>query len=875
MEERTKEDLRLENEELRERLREAEEVLEAIRKGQVDALAVSDAEGDRIYTLKSADQSYRILIDTMSEGAVTLSLDGTILYGNVRFEEMLKASPVKVVGTPMADYIASEEREAFRELLGEAQKGNGKREMDLCCADGTTLPVSLSISALTFDEVQGFCIVVSDLTEQKRVEAELVKYRKHLEQLIDERTAELRKVQAGLETRVEEQTAELRAYNARLEAVNRELQEFIFVASHDLQEPLRKIQIFCTRVSGGVDHALLADETRDSLNRMQNAASRMQDLLQALLSYSQIFRNAGPARTIDLNDLVRKVRTDLGGLIRETGATVRSWDLPSLEGEPGQIHTLFENLIENALKFRRKEPPDLKIYGEVLDRAVRIFIEDNGVGLDESHIDRIFKPFQQLHRRGAFEGTGMGLSMCRKIVDLHGGSITVESTPGVGSRFIVTLPLRQPAFGEGIVRVGDTLPERAKADLLLEAYRLSERLKESEEILSAIREGKIDALVSYETGGEKVYTLKSADRGYRLLVESIDEGAVILSPDGSIYYANPRFEEMLKGEFPKIVGSPMADYVSLEDGDKFGSLLREALEGRAARGELSLQAGDHTLLPVKISFSPLDLEEFRGFCVTLTDLTQQKLYIERLERSNRELQEFASIASHDLQEPLRKIRLFGERLQAKFACSLPAEGCDYLDRMQKASGRLQSFIEELLSYSRLATDTVCFGTVDLGEVLQDVVSDLQVRLEETGGAVEIGDLPDLEADLGQMRRLFLNLICNALKFHGEEKPLVKVHGRIVEGFESVPSKGAMAGRRCRIFVEDNGIGFDESDADRIFVPFQRLHARSEYEGTGMGLAICRKIVERHGGAITAKSTPGRGTIFVVTLPLEQRRAEDS
>jgi PAS domain S-box-containing protein len=415
---------------------------------------------------------------------------------------------------------------------------------------------------------------------------------------------------------------------------------------------------------------------------------------------------------------------------------------------------------------------------------------------------------------------------------------------------------------------------KSKEEILRENEELKERLREAEEVLRAIRQGKVDAIVVADDEGERVYTLESADRGYRLLVESIQEGAVILAPDGSIYYSNPRFEEMVKREHWKIASSLMVEYIPQEDKEKFEALLREVGEGKPAKGEIRLQNASGALLPVYASLSPLEMEAFRGICVTLTDLTEQKLYIERLERSNCELQDFASIASHDLQEPLRKIQAFGERLKLKHAQSLSAEGRDYVERMQNASKRMQGFIRELLNYSRVSTRAEPFRPVDLKGVLLDVTSDLQVRIDETGGQVEFCELPRLEADPSQMRQLFLNLIGNALKFHGNEKPVVKIHGNCVSKIETDSGEDAQRGQRCRIIVEDNGIGFDESNAERIFAPFQRLHGRSEYEGTGMGLAICRKIVERHGGAITVRSTPGKGSTFTITLPLKQSRREN-
>jgi signal transduction histidine kinase len=229
----------------------------------------------------------------------------------------------------------------------------------------------------------------------------------------------------------------------------------------------------------------------------------------------------------------------------------------------------------------------------------------------------------------------------------------------------------------------------------------------------------------------------------------------------------------------------------------------------------------------------------------------------QLERSNRELQDFAHMASHDLQEPLRKVRAFGDRLKAKCAGVLSEEGLDYLNRMQSAAARMQSLIEGLLSFSRVATKAMPFLRVDMGSVAREVLSDLEARTEQTGGRVEVGSLPTLDADPTQMRQLLQNLIGNGLKFHRPDvPPVVRVRGELIDG-----------GARCRITVEDNGVGFDEKYRDRLFNVFQRLHSRTEFEGTGIGLAVCRKIVERHGGTIEASSAINEGSRFTVVLPV--------
>jgi light-regulated signal transduction histidine kinase (bacteriophytochrome) len=217
-----------------------------------------------------------------------------------------------------------------------------------------------------------------------------------------------------------------------------------------------------------------------------------------------------------------------------------------------------------------------------------------------------------------------------------------------------------------------------------------------------------------------------------------------------------------------------------------------------------------------------------------------KMTADELERSNRELQQFAYIASHDLQEPLRKITAFGDRLVMHSAAALDDKSRDYLARMQSAAGRMKHLIEDLLNYSRVTTQAKPFAALDLAGVFRETLETLEYRIAETGGQVEIsGDLPTVNGDRSQLQQLFQNLLGNALKYHQYDLP-----PRIIV------SSQPRADGQAEIVVTDNGIGFDEKYLDRIFLPFQRLHARQEYEGTGIGLAICQKIVQRHGGDFT-------------------------
>lgn len=234
---------------------------------------------------------------------------------------------------------------------------------------------------------------------------------------------------------------------------------------------------------------------------------------------------------------------------------------------------------------------------------------------------------------------------------------------------------------------------------------------------------------------------------------------------------------------------------------------------------------------------------------------------EALKQSNRDLEDFAHVASHDLQEPLRKIQTFADRLVNASPEFPDAEARDYLERMQRAAERMQALVLDLLRYSRISSGQEPFVRFNLKGPIEEAVLDLGVLCEETQGHIEVNELPDIEADRVQMRQLFQNLIGNGLKYHGERKPVIRVKSRL-----------SASGRFWEIRVEDNGIGFDEGYLNKIFKPFQRLHGRSApYAGTGMGLAICRRIVERHGGRITAESKPGVGSTFIVKLPKNRSR----
>jgi signal transduction histidine kinase/CHASE3 domain sensor protein len=261
---------------------------------------------------------------------------------------------------------------------------------------------------------------------------------------------------------------------------------------------------------------------------------------------------------------------------------------------------------------------------------------------------------------------------------------------------------------------------------------------------------------------------------------------------------------------------------------------------------------------------------------TVIDVTDQKMYETQLEqytaelkRSNEDLEQFAYVASHDLQEPLRKIRAFGDRLVSRYKQKLDGPGEDYIKRMQSASSRMQTLIEDLLSFSRVSRSGEVFQQLDMDQIMTEINEDLDIQIKRENAVIKIAGLPSVMGEKMQIKRLFQNLINNAVKFHKpNEIPVVEVYGKPIKWQEikkefnvSLPDNAYV-----KITVKDNGIGFDERFIDKIFNIFQRLHGRTDYEGTGIGLAICRKIVTNHKGFITARSKENIGSEFIVILP---------
>jgi PAS domain S-box-containing protein len=429
----------------------------------------------------------------------------------------------------------------------------------------------------------------------------------------------------------------------------------------------------------------------------------------------------------------------------------------------------------------------------------------------------------------------------------------------------------------GIIIFSEVITHRKEAEeALFQARRqLEDRVRERTAELASSNE-RLQEEVRERQRAEESAT--ESEERYRELFENANDMIYTHDLQGNFTSVNAALERTIGYSRPELLRMNISQLLSPEDLDRARQMIRDKLvQPTGTTYELNVITKDGRQRTVEVSTRLIrergPVVGVQGIARDLTERkrAEQKLqaFARQLQRSNQDLEQFASVASHDLQEPLRKIQAFGDRLQAKYRESLAEQGRDYLERMLSAAGRMRALINDLLTFSRLTSRGQAFEPVDLAQAAREVVSDLEGRVHQTGGRIEIGALPTVEADPTQMRQLLLNLVGNGLKFHRPGVPPVVKLDAQAAAVDSPVAPEQSAGPFWQLAVTDNGIGFEETYLDRIFEVFQRLHGRHEYEGTGMGLAICRKIAERHGGSITARSAPGQGATFIVTLPAKQ------
>jgi PAS domain S-box-containing protein len=425
--------------------------------------------------------------------------------------------------------------------------------------------------------------------------------------------------------------------------------------------------------------------------------------------------------------------------------------------------------------------------------------------------------------------------------------------------------------------IKDLLEETEK--LKKENNKLQRELREARESIDRIKTGNIDALVVSNEKTITVYTEKTADEPYRLLIEKMHEGAVTVSQDGIILYCNSYFAKMVNQPLQKVTGTGFKNYIDQPSQERFESLLNQSREYTTE--ELYIYPKDGKAIPVLMSLTSLSLDNNFVLSIILTDLTVQKknqeelkhratqleLLNTELESVNKDLTSFTYVSSHDLQEPLRKIQNFAICILLEEEKNLSAKGKGYFGRMRQTAKRMQALIEDLLTFSRTKSSERKFEKTDLKIIIDEVKEDYEEVILEKKATIEIADHCEVNIIRFQFRQLIDNLISNSLKFSiPATAPHITFRSEIVQGDKLNNEKLSSEIDYCHITYTDNGIGFDPQYNERVFEVFQRLHSQEEYIGTGMGLAICKRIVENHNGIITASGILNKGVQFDIYIP---------
>lgn len=429
------------------KLREAREVIDAIKKGDIDAVIIANNETAQILVQSTADQTYRKFIENMSEGVVTLQTDGTVIFSNSGFARIVSLPLEKVTGKNFRDFISVEYRDSFEQFF---KKPENNSSVELCFTDGSGARTHLivSLNMLQLHDLMTLNLVCTDVTYQKKVEKNLLAVNEHLTRAIEDRIFTEKKV-IKLNNKLQENVKVL-------EEANTELAAFAHIASHDLQEPLRKVITYSSMLLRDYKHNI-DHRGQDFLNNMQGASQRMQNLINDILEYSKLSKAEVQYAPANLQLIIEEVLLNLEVATAESKAKITiAQKLPVIEANTGQMKQLFQNIISNALKFKKPDQiPEISISFEIKagkdigkvpgtmmhENYCVLYIRDNGIGFTQEYNTKIFTLFQKLNNSTVYRGTGIGLAMCKKIVEQHNGNISAAGKPNEGSLFTIELPV--------------------------------------------------------------------------------------------------------------------------------------------------------------------------------------------------------------------------------------------------------------------------------------------------------------------------------------------------------------------------------------------------------------------------------------------------
>ncbi len=791
--------------------------------------------------LCQSEEWFRATFEQAAVGMAHVSLDGRWLRVNQKLCDIVGYSRAELTARTVQDITHPEDIDISLDFIQRALTGEVENyviEKRYIRKDSAVVWVNITISLIkdAASKPEHFIAVIEDISARKRAEEELERHRHQLAQLVEERTTELS------------------ATNAQLREEIREREQ---VEKH-LKESERR---FRGLFESARDAIFVADANTGILVDMNTQAEKMMEVDKAeLIGKSVTHLHPQSEETKYADDFVAYVQGGGADLVRVEVVTASGKAIPieinssiSELGDRRLVYGIFRNI--TARERARRALQD----SEARYRAMAENFPNGAVVLYNQDLRYLLAGGKELEETGLSSEAMIGKSIwevfppeiCEILEPLYNSVLA-------GQTKVVEIP-----FAERIYLTHNS-PIKNERDEVIAGLTMTQNITERKRAERALQESEQRLQLIVHTTNDAVW-----DRNMLTDTLAWSDGVNTLfgyAPE-QVDSSADWFYEKIHSEDRQRVRDAVDEVLSSGREYWYDEYRFRGMNGNYAYiMERGFVLYDDEGKPVRMIGGMTDITDRKYMEEQLKNIAR------KLAQSNRELQDFAVVASHDLQEPLRKILAFGDRLNSKCKDNLDERGRDYLSRMLNAAARMQTLINDLLQYSRITTKAQPFVPVDLNEVARGVLSDLETHIAEVNGRVEVGELPIIDADSSQMRRLLQNLIGNSLKYHKPGESVVVKLAAVAEpeiDVEFLTSTRRPRGDYCQITVKDNGIGFDEKYLDRIFNVFQRLHGRGEYSGTGMGLAICRRIVERHGGYITARSSPGAGATFIVTLPIKQ------
>ncbi len=801
--------------------------------GEPDCLAIVFADiTDRKQSedaLRQSEEILRLMFQGAGDGVAFVGLDGRVLQANRALARIHAYEAAdELLGLDSMKLLAEREHErAGRMLASPADAAFEAREFALLRADGSefTGEVTAAVVRDAVGEPSGFMVITRDVSERKRLEDELRRQEEYFRALIENSSDAVEILDAEGVVRYKSPS-------------------YRHVLGHNPDE------------QAGTDFS--KNIHPDDVER---CATAFRELL-ATPGSSQVFevraRHAdGTWRTIEA------VGTNMLSDPIVKGIIVNVRDVTERRQSEESFRTIFENAS----------------YGILLAdvESARFFMGNRTIcrmlGRDREELEHMsvpdIHPLESLPEvMDAFERQARGellvatdLPVLRADGSAFYADITSAPIEVMGKSYVMGI-------------FSDVTDRKQAQEALQQAHdELEKRVKQRTRALEKANR-KLKSEMHERKEAER--RVRQQEEYFRSLIENSSDAIAIMDADGTILYESPSVERILGYRPDELVGRNVVEYVHGDASQEVASV-RATILGTPGQPvgpvEMSIRHRDRSWRTVECMLhNLLDEPKVGGVIVNYRDVTERREAeddlretLTELQRSNDELEQFAYVASHDLQEPLRMVSNYVELLEMDYKGKLSEDADEYIDFITDGTRRMFKLIDDLLAFSRVRTKAQPFEPTDVNHVLEDVLENLRTSIEEAQAEVTSGDMPTVTADACQVAQVFQNLISNAIKFRGERPPRIEISAQREKGRRG--KDGAESSKDHWVFsVRDNGIGLDPEYAEKIFVIFQRLHSQEEYPGTGIGLAVCKKIVERHGGRIWVESDPGEGSVFHFTIP---------